>query len=373
MRKLQMAPIPCGRRGTHEGRAPQRREGVEGRQEPLVSGHQPRQRRIGEVPGHRGRHPPGGEHAGPRAPHRRVDVLHPRGPRRGDVGAGTQGPGARYRDLLPRRFDPRNPKRGQGSPPVSVVSCASLRDRRPVSELAGSRKPRDDGRLTAPASIGRFSTNAWMGQVLYASLGCAVHAHHPGRSRSPCRLGGRGVGPPGRGVHPRLVHVERPDVDLDRRGDGPRGPRHSRGRHPVSPHREARLIGHCETRSVIESYPDDPFGNGGAGVESWITPAASYARATIRNEPPCGGGQLNVHNTQVRPRPGRGYSVASIHVEPPSVLTSTREIPRSPANATPPISTFPPTTALSAGTAIIATVLTRPCASSEFVQPFCCQ
>src|SRR2546428_378375 len=37
---------------------------------------------------------------------------------------------------------------------------------------------------------------------------------------------------------------------------------------PPPPHREARLIGHCETRSVIESYPDAPFGNGGKGVES---------------------------------------------------------------------------------------------------------
>src|SRR2546426_414330 len=99
----------------------------------------------------------------------------------------------------------------------------------------------------------------------------------------------------------------------------------------------------------------------------------ALARAKIRNDPPRGGVQLKVHNTQVRARPGRGYSVASVHVEPPSVLTSTREIPRSPANATPPMSTIPPTTALSAGTAIIATVLTRPCESSEFVQPFCCQ
>src|SRR5207249_7222891 len=194
-----------------------------------------------------------------------------------------------------------------------------------------------------------------------------------GRSRSPCHSRGRGVGLPGCRVQPRLGHVERADLDLDRCRDGRPGPRHSRGRHLVSPHREARLIGHSEARSVIESYPDDPFGNGGAGVASGITPTASYARATIRNEPPRGGVQLKVHNTQVRPRPGRGCCVTSGYVEPPSVLPSTREIPRSPANATPPMSTVAPTTALSAGTAMIATVLTRPCESSEFVQPFCCQ
>src|SRR5207245_1761955 len=49
MRKLQMAHNPCGRRWTHEGRAPQRREGVEGRQEPIVSGHQPGHSRIAAV------------------------------------------------------------------------------------------------------------------------------------------------------------------------------------------------------------------------------------------------------------------------------------------------------------------------------------
>src|SRR5438445_11515749 len=39
MRKLQMPSIPCGRRWTDEGRAPQRRQGVEVRQETLVYGH----------------------------------------------------------------------------------------------------------------------------------------------------------------------------------------------------------------------------------------------------------------------------------------------------------------------------------------------
>src|SRR5207249_11571160 len=92
----------------------------------------------------------------------------------------------------------------------------------------------------------------------------------------------------------------------------------------------------------------------------------------MRNDPPRGGVHGNVHNTQVSPDIGP-FRLASVHVEPPSVLTSTREIPRSPANATPPMSTIPPTTVLSAGVAIIATVFTRPCESSEFVQPFCCQ
>src|SRR5213594_2366049 len=82
--------------------------------------------------------------------HRTVEVLHPRGPRRGDVGAGTQGPRARHGGLFPGGFDARDPKRRQDSSPVSVLSRASVRDRRSLSELAGPRKPRDDRRLMAP-------------------------------------------------------------------------------------------------------------------------------------------------------------------------------------------------------------------------------
>src|SRR6266571_7784301 len=103
-----------------------------------------------------------------------------------------------------------------------------------------------------------------------------------------------------------------------------------------------------------------------------MIPTPSYARATILKDPPRGGVHGNVHNTQVSPDIG-SFRVASVQVEPPSVLTSTREIPRSPANAIPPISVVPPTTALSGGVAIIATVWIRPLPSSEFVQPFCCQ
>src|SRR5207249_4174054 len=148
MRKLQMPPVPCGRRWTHEGRAPQRREGVEGGQEPLVSAHQSGQRRIAEVPRDRRRHSPGREHAGPRTPYGRVDVLHPRGPWRSDVGPGAESPRTRDRDLLPGGVDARNPKRRQGSASLPLMSRAAVRDRRPLSELAGARKPRHDWRLT---------------------------------------------------------------------------------------------------------------------------------------------------------------------------------------------------------------------------------
>src|SRR5216117_4367672 len=92
----------------------------------------------------------------------------------------------------------------------------------------------------------------------------------------------------------------------------------------------------------------------------------------MRNDPPRGGVHGKVHKTQVNPDIG-AFRVASVHVEPPSVLTSTREIPRSPAKATPPIVTAPWTTVLSGGVAMIATVWIRPFPSSEFVQPFCCQ
>ena len=87
--------------------------------------------------------------------HRTVEVLHPRGPRRGDVGARTQGLGARHGGLFPGRFDARDPERGEGSSSVSVLSRASVRDRRPLSELAGTRKPRDDRRLTALGQCAR--------------------------------------------------------------------------------------------------------------------------------------------------------------------------------------------------------------------------
>ena len=80
----------------------------------------------------------------------------------------------------------------------------------------------------------------------------------------------------------------------------------------------------------------------------------------MRNDPPPGGVHGKVHKTQVNPDIG-AFRVASVHVEPPSVLTSTREIPRSPAKATPPIVTAPPTTVLSGGVAMIATVWIRPC------------
>src|SRR5947199_8464765 len=88
----------------------------------------------------------------------------------------------------------------------------------------------------------------------------------------------------------------------------------------------------------------------------------------MRNDPPRGGVHGNVHNTQVSPDIGP-FRLASVHVEPPSVLTSTREIPRFPANATPPTVTAPPTTALSACAAMIATAWIRPFRSPEFVPP----
>src|SRR5436309_745439 len=78
------------------------------------------------------------------------------------------------------------------------------------------------------------------------------HAHEPGRPGSPCTFVGRGVGLRVCVVHPRLVNVERPDVDLERCRDGRPGPRRSRGRYLVSPQRESRLIGHRVARSVIE-------------------------------------------------------------------------------------------------------------------------
>src|SRR5256712_352383 len=143
-----------GRRGTHEGRAPQRREGVEGRQEPLVSAHQPGQRRIAEVPRYRGRHPPGREHAGPRTPHGGVDVLYSRGPWGGDVGPRTEGRRARHGGVLPRGFHAWNPKCRQVAAPIPILSRPSVRDRRPLSELASARRTRDDGRVMALNSEG---------------------------------------------------------------------------------------------------------------------------------------------------------------------------------------------------------------------------
>ena len=61
--------------------------------------------------------------------------------------------------------------------------------------------------------------------------------------------------------------------------------------------------------------------------------------------------------------------VAFPQVCPPSVLTWTAEIPRSPARATPPIVTADPTTELCGGVATIAVVRIAP----RFVHPFCCQ
>src|SRR5205823_11270236 len=137
-----------GGRWGQEGGATQRREGGEGGQEPLVSAHEARQRRIAEVPRDRRRHSPGREHAGPRTPHGRVDVLHPRRPWRGNVGPGAESPRTRDRGLLPGGLDARNPKRRQGSASLPLVSRTAVRDRRPLSELAGARKPRHDWRLT---------------------------------------------------------------------------------------------------------------------------------------------------------------------------------------------------------------------------------
>src|SRR5256884_5589527 len=118
----------------------------------------------------------------------------------------------------------------------------------------------------------------------------------------------------------------------------------------------------------MESYPAEPSGNVDAGAASCGVPAASTARATIRNDPLRGGVQSRVHRTHVTSDFGE-LRVADFHVAPPSVLTSTAEMPRSPAKAIPPIWTTPPTTVLSAGVAMIAVVWIGP----RFVQPFCCQ
>src|SRR5438132_11712702 len=88
MRKLQMPSVPCGRRWTDEGRAPQRRQGVEGRQEPLVSDHHPGQRRIAEVPDYGRGHPSGGKHA--RHEHRTVESMYYVLEGRGEVTSGRE-------------------------------------------------------------------------------------------------------------------------------------------------------------------------------------------------------------------------------------------------------------------------------------------
>src|SRR5467141_583749 len=127
---------------------------------------------------------------------------------------------------------------------------------------------------------------------------------------------------------------------------------------------------------MIESYPEAPSENGGAGAGSWAAPEPSTARAKIRWEPLPGEVHGNVHNRHVSPPRSGGSSEAGSQ-GPSSVFTSTPEIPRSPARATPPISTEDPTTELYAGVAMIAVVriapLSPPGMRSEFVQPFCCQ
>src|SRR5437773_9077497 len=93
----------------------------------------------------------------------------------------------------------------------------------------------------------------------------------------------------------------------------------------------------------------------------------------MQYDPPPGGVQGNCHITQARPERGGALSVAGAHVIPPSVLTSTPEIPRSPASATPPIVTAEPTTELCGGVATIAVVRICPPVPLLFVHPFCCQ
>src|SRR5256885_1698707 len=86
----------------------------------------------------------------------------------------------------------------------------------------------------------------------------------------------------------------------------------------------------------MESYPAEPSGNVDAGAASCRVPSASTARATMRNDPLRGGVQSRVHKTQVRFDFGE-LRLADFQVSPPSVLTSTAEIPRSPASAIPPM------------------------------------
>src|SRR5437667_4719055 len=107
------------------------------------------------------------------------------------------------------------------------------------------------------------------------------------------------------------------------------------------------------TSSVIESYPAAPFGNGGAGVAACGIPVPSIARASILWDPLAGDPRESVHRTHVRFDSRRSESAAGRHA-PPSIRTSTAQILRSPANATPPLVTTPCTTVLSAAIAMIA-------------------
>src|SRR5437667_4027402 len=147
-----VAETPNGRRSlasrwAHEDRAAQEREGPEGRQKPFVPGHQPEQRRLAEVPDHGRRDPARRQHAGPRTPHGGINVLHPRGTRGGDVGSREESPRARYRRVLPRGLNARDPQRRKGAAPIPFVPRATLRDRGALQELEGARGPRYDGRL----------------------------------------------------------------------------------------------------------------------------------------------------------------------------------------------------------------------------------
>src|SRR3972149_6376204 len=83
-------------------------------------------------------------------------------------------------------------------------------------------------------------------------------------------------------------------------------------------------------------YPVAPLGNGFWRLAVWTFPALSVALTMILYSPMVGGFHSVAQKTHVYPERG-SLTLAVSQVLPPSVLTSTFNIPRSPAKAMPAI------------------------------------
>src|SRR3989442_15466373 len=73
-------------------------------------------------------------------------------------------------DLFPCGVDPRNPKRRSWPAPVPLLSRAAVRDRGPVSQLAGAGRPRDDRRMITAERAQKFANIATSAIRLGTSL-----------------------------------------------------------------------------------------------------------------------------------------------------------------------------------------------------------